>query len=221
MAEPTLLLIHAPGAPGLRWLGLGPGLRPTRGLWKLQRLLDQHAFWAQGRSLGQLRRMLAGSAAVASLWQGKRLVGFGRASSDGAFRAVLWDVVVAGEHQGLGLEQPLDMWLDAATVEGQVMVVAPLLGAEHRIETLRIEVTVVDLVPGIGQPLEKGIENGAAKRDAAGMIEDNENFHMRGSQRGFRKPSNRRRDCPRQSAELGLHHRADFAEIHLAGVFAL
>ena len=64
MAEHTLLLIHAPGAPGLRWLGLGPGLRPTRGLWKLQRQLDQHAFWAQGRSLAQLRRMLAGSAAV-------------------------------------------------------------------------------------------------------------------------------------------------------------
>ena len=97
------LLIHAPGAPGLRWLGLGPGLRPSRGLWKLQRLLDQHAFWAQGRSLGDLRRMLAGSAAVVSLWRGRRLVGFARASSDGVFRAVLWDVVVAGEHQGRGL----------------------------------------------------------------------------------------------------------------------
>ena len=63
------LLIHAPGAPGLRWLGLGPGLWPSRGLWKLQRLLNQHAFWAQGRSLGQLRQMLAGSAAVVSIWR--------------------------------------------------------------------------------------------------------------------------------------------------------
>ena len=94
------LLIHAPGAPGLRWLGLGPGLWPSRGLWKLQRLLNQHAFWAQGRSLGQLRQMLAGSAAVVSIWRGKRLVGFGRASSDGVFRAVLWDVVIPPDLQG-------------------------------------------------------------------------------------------------------------------------
>jgi len=101
------LLIHAPGAPGLRWLGLGPGLRPTRGLWKLQRLLDQHTFWAQGRSLTQLRRMLAGSAAVVSLWRGRRLVGFGRASSDGVFRAVLWDVVIPEDLQGMGLGRKL------------------------------------------------------------------------------------------------------------------
>ena len=99
----TRLVRHAPGAPGLCWLGLGPGLRPTRGLTKLQRLFNTHAFWAGGRSRGQLRRLLAGSAVVVSLWQGKRLVGFGRASSYGACRAVLWDVVVAGDLQGQGL----------------------------------------------------------------------------------------------------------------------
>ena len=101
------LLIHAPGAPGLRWFGLGPDLMPTRGLWKLQRLLDQHTFWAQGRSLNALRHMLAGSAAVVSLWRGKRLVGFGRASSDGIFRAVLWDVVIPEDLQGQGLGRQL------------------------------------------------------------------------------------------------------------------
>ena len=101
------IVLHAPGAPGLRWLGLGPGLRPTRGLWKLQRLLDQHAFWAAGRSLRELRRMLAGSEAVVSLWRGKRLVGFGRASSDGIYRAVLWDVVVPEDLQGQGLGRRL------------------------------------------------------------------------------------------------------------------
>ena len=101
------LLMHAPGAPGLRWFGLGPHLLPTRGLWKLQRLLDQHTFWAQGRSGPQLRRMLAGSAAVVSLWRGKRLVGFARASSDGVFRAVLWDVVIPEDLQGQGLGRQL------------------------------------------------------------------------------------------------------------------
>ena len=37
------------------------------------------------------------------LWRGKRLVGFGRATSDGFSRAVLWDIVVACDLQGLGL----------------------------------------------------------------------------------------------------------------------
>jgi len=105
--DPIRLVRHAPGAPGLRWLGMGPGMRPTRGLFKLQRLLDQHAFWAQGRSLQDLRRMLAGSAAVVSLWRGRRLVGFGRASSDGVFRAVLWDVVIPEDLQGQGLGRQL------------------------------------------------------------------------------------------------------------------
>lgn len=97
------LLIHAPGAPGLRWLGLGPGLRPSRGMWKLKQLLDQHAFWANGRSLRDLRRMISGSSVVVSLWHERRLVGFGRASSDNVFRAVLWDVVIPEDMQGQGL----------------------------------------------------------------------------------------------------------------------
>ncbi|HGY5548418.1 MAG: GNAT family N-acetyltransferase [Prochlorococcus sp.] len=97
------LIQHAPGAPGLRLLGLGPGLKPTRGLLKLQRLLNKHAFWAKGRSHRELRKMLAGSTVVISLWSGKRIIGFGRATSDGTCRAVLWDVVVAGDLQGCGL----------------------------------------------------------------------------------------------------------------------
>lgn len=97
------LVQHACGAPGLRRLGLGPQLRPSRGLLKLQRLLDKHAFWARGRSFRQLRRLLAGSEAVVTLWRGKRLVGFGRATSDGLCRAVLWDVVVAESHRSQGL----------------------------------------------------------------------------------------------------------------------
>ena len=100
---PIRLVVHAPGAPGLRCCGLGPDLLPSRALLKLQRLFDRHAFWARGRSFAQLRRLLAGSDAVVSLWRGKRLVGFGRASSDGLSRAVLWDIVVAGALRGHGL----------------------------------------------------------------------------------------------------------------------
>ncbi|MFM8278047.1 MAG: GNAT family N-acetyltransferase, partial [Cyanobium sp.] len=50
-----------------------------------------------------LRRMLRGSQAAVSAWQGDRLVGFGRATSDGSYRAVLWDVVVAESYRSQGL----------------------------------------------------------------------------------------------------------------------
>lgn len=100
---PIRLVQHAPGAPGLRLLGLGPHLYPSHSLLKLQRLFDRHAFWGRGRSFSQLRLLLAGSDAVVSAWRGKRLVGFGRATSDGCSRAVLWDIVVAGDLQGHGL----------------------------------------------------------------------------------------------------------------------
>lgn len=63
-------------------------------LLQLQQLFDEQSTWAQGRTLPALRRMLASSSAVVSAWEGQRLAGFGRASSDGRFRAVLWDVIV-------------------------------------------------------------------------------------------------------------------------------
>ena len=116
---PIRLVVHAPGAPGLRWLGLGPDLKPSRALLKLQRLFDRHDFWARGRSFEQLRRLLRGSDAVVSLWRGKRLVGFGRASSDGFSRAVLWDIVVAGDLQGHGLgRRVIEELLHAKAVAG-------------------------------------------------------------------------------------------------------
>jgi ribosomal protein S18 acetylase RimI-like enzyme len=94
-AAPIQLIRHRRGAWRLR--------RAPGQLRQLQQLLDAHSFWASGRSEHELRRMLTGSQAVVSAWQGSRLVGFGRATSDGVFRAVLWDVVVAGDHQGRGL----------------------------------------------------------------------------------------------------------------------
>ena len=113
------LVEHASGAPGLRWFGMGPDLRPTRGLLKLQRLFDKHAFWAQQRNQRQLKRMLAGSTVVVSLWRGKRLVGFGRATSDGIHRAVLWDVVVAGDLQGRGLgRRAVEALLSTRSIRG-------------------------------------------------------------------------------------------------------
>ncbi len=97
---PTRLVRHAPEAPRLRLLGLGPGFRPSRALLKLQRLFDRHTSWARGRSFPQLRRLLEGSDVGVSLWGGKCLVAFSRAVSDGCSRPVLWDIVVAGDLQG-------------------------------------------------------------------------------------------------------------------------
>ena len=97
------LLKHAPGAPGLRIFGLGPNFLPAKGLTKLKTLLDNHAFWARNRNLKNLRKLLLGSTVVVTLWQDKRIVGFGRATTDQIYRAVLWDIVVADELQGKGL----------------------------------------------------------------------------------------------------------------------
>ncbi len=96
------LIRHRAGARSLR-LGLGPGLRPCRAMGQLRNLFESGSFWAQGRSCADLRRMLVGSQAAVTAWDGLRLVGFGRATSDGIYRAVLWDVVVTQDHQGLGL----------------------------------------------------------------------------------------------------------------------
>ena len=97
------LVKHAPSAPGLRFLGIGPRLTPTDGLRKLQSFLNENTFWARGRNKQQLRKMLSHSTVVVSLWDDNELVGFGRATSDLVFRAVLWDVVIASNRQGLGM----------------------------------------------------------------------------------------------------------------------
>ena len=70
----------------------------------LQALLNAHSFWARGRRQVDLVRMLLASAQVVTAWNNRdQLVGFGRATSDGVYRAVLWDVVVAEAFQGQGI----------------------------------------------------------------------------------------------------------------------
>ena len=96
------LIKHSKGALGLRIFGLGPYLKPTRGLKKLKSLLDGYTQWAKNRTEKDLKRMLANSSVVVSLWSEDELIGFGRATSDYSFRAVLWDIVVKENQQGLG-----------------------------------------------------------------------------------------------------------------------
>ena len=96
------LIKHSNGAFGLRFFGLGSNLKPNKGLLKLQNLLNQNTFWAQGRNINDLKRCLANSDVIVSLWERDELVGFGRALSDGVYRGVLWDIVIDQDHQGKG-----------------------------------------------------------------------------------------------------------------------
>ena len=96
------LIKHSKGALGLRVFGLGPNLRPINGLNKLQKLLDRNTFWAKSRTTNDLKKCLANSDVIISLWVGNEIVGFGRALTDGIYRGVLWDIVIDQNHQGKG-----------------------------------------------------------------------------------------------------------------------
>ena len=96
------LIHHSKGALGLRFFGLGPNLKPTNGLNKLQKLLNNNAFWARNRTINDLKKCLANSDVIVSLWVGNEIVGFGRALTDGIYRGVLWDIVIDQNYQGKG-----------------------------------------------------------------------------------------------------------------------
>lgn len=100
--EPVRLVVHSRGAKGLR-MGLGPDLRPVHAIQQLQHLMNGNAFWAKGRSLHHLRCMVKNSEVCVTAWKGKNLVGFGRATSDGIYRATIWDLVVDAEVAGRGV----------------------------------------------------------------------------------------------------------------------
>ena len=96
------LIKHSKGAIGLRLFGLGPNLRPNKGLLKLQDFLNRNAVWAKDRKINDLRKCLANSDVIISIWSHNEPVGFGRALSDGIYRGVLWDIVIDQNHQGKG-----------------------------------------------------------------------------------------------------------------------
>jgi len=116
--DELLLIKHAKGSPGFRLLGLGPRFKPSRGINKLQKLLNEHTFWAINRNKSQLRKMLLKSSIAISVWKNQKLVGFGRGTSDEIFRAVLWDVVISNDHQGSGLGRILvDALLNSSEIK--------------------------------------------------------------------------------------------------------
>lgn len=74
---------------------------------QLQALLNRSAFWAVDREIADLKIALDRSEPVVSAWNQDQLVGFARATSDGIYRATIWDVVVDSDYQRLGLGRKL------------------------------------------------------------------------------------------------------------------
>ncbi|MBW4502321.1 MAG: GNAT family N-acetyltransferase [Scytonema hyalinum WJT4-NPBG1] len=76
-------------------------------LYQIQQLLNVSAFWAKGRSIEDLGIAIANSDPVITVWDGERLIGFARATSDGIYRASIWDVAIDPEFRGVGLGSKL------------------------------------------------------------------------------------------------------------------
>ncbi|KOR36712.1 GNAT family N-acetyltransferase [Planktothricoides sp. FACHB-1370] len=74
---------------------------------QLKSLFEITAFWAKKRELEGLAVAIAHSNPVVTVWDRQRLIGFARATSDGVYRATIWDVVIHPEYQGVGLGRKL------------------------------------------------------------------------------------------------------------------
>jgi N-acetylglutamate synthase-like GNAT family acetyltransferase len=83
-----------------------PGSREID-LQQLQQLFQQTAFWASDRRIEDWAVAIRNSKPVVSVWDGDRLIGFARATSDGIYRATLWDVAIHPDYQGAGLGRKL------------------------------------------------------------------------------------------------------------------
>ncbi|MEO1068198.1 MAG: GNAT family N-acetyltransferase [Cyanobacteria bacterium J06638_6] len=70
-------------------------------------LFQAGAFWARERTREQMAIAVSNSFPVVTAWDGDRLIGFARATSDGVFRATIWDVVISPDYQGSGLGRKL------------------------------------------------------------------------------------------------------------------
>lgn len=95
---------------------------------RLVRRLYEHAGWWPERQVEDIAAILdAGPAAGA--WDGDKLVGFGRAVTDGRFRAYLEDIVVqaAYRRQGVGSRLVARLLEELAPIETVSLFCAPAL----------------------------------------------------------------------------------------------
>ncbi len=74
---------------------------------QLQELFRISAFWANERNIEDLQIAIANSNPVITVWDGNRLIGHARATSDVVYRATIWDVVIHSNYRGSGLGRKL------------------------------------------------------------------------------------------------------------------
>ncbi|AFZ01948.1 GNAT family N-acetyltransferase [Calothrix sp. PCC 6303] len=74
---------------------------------QLQQLFTLSAFWAKERNLEDLEIAIANSEPVITVWNREKLIGFARATSDGIYRATIWDVAIHPDYQKQGLGSKL------------------------------------------------------------------------------------------------------------------
>lgn len=72
-------------------------------LTQLQELFILGAFWAKERRIEDMAIAIANSNPVVTVWDNELLIGFARATSDGIYRAGIWDVVIHPDYRGCGL----------------------------------------------------------------------------------------------------------------------
>ena len=101
--HPYSIIRHSSGSIGLRLCGLGPRFLPCQGIRQIQQLFEENTTWAKKRSIKNIKKMLENTDIAISLWRDRKIIGFGRATTDEIYRATLWDVVIKKEEQGSGL----------------------------------------------------------------------------------------------------------------------
>ncbi|ELS04603.1 acetyltransferase, N-acetylglutamate synthase [Xenococcus sp. PCC 7305] len=72
-------------------------------LQQVQNLFVLGAFWAQDRTIEDIKIAVEHSDPVITVWDRDLLIGFARATSDVVYRAGIWDVVVHPDYRGRGL----------------------------------------------------------------------------------------------------------------------
>ncbi len=74
---------------------------------QIQELFKAAAFWARERKIEDWEIAIGNSEPVVTVWDGSRAIGFARATSDGIYRATIWDVAIHPDYQGAGLGRKL------------------------------------------------------------------------------------------------------------------
>ena len=73
----------------------------------LQHLFKVAAFWARERKSEDWKIAIANSEPVDTVWDSEKTIGFARATSDGIYRATIWDVAIHPDYQGSGIGRKL------------------------------------------------------------------------------------------------------------------